>query len=276
MSNCSFNVYFKYTACPLLVVTSFASLIQNLLFCGIVWFDKALHRRSMILIVNLSVSGIIYSLTVPFFEFVHVYFYPVWPFGKLGTNLQNTAWIFSLILTFMTVTCITTERYLVTVRTGFYRAYVTSSSLGWIVFIIWIYSLAWTIIISLNFSPAFEYRYVWNVPRTPYYIFLGIHLILPLAIIAVLYQRILNYTRKSRRDVSLIGNQTISTEVRLTKTVGLVIGCLYGIWIPVVLIEAVYSFDFCDCVIKQIDTVGVILTAIDGFLVPILYFLSHS
>ena len=106
--NCSFSIYFKATLCPLLASTSVIAFLQNVVFCAIVWHDKTLHKRSLILIVSLSASGIFNALTVPVFEFIYVYYFPAWPLGSLGTNLQNSIWLFSLVLPFMTVTCILT------------------------------------------------------------------------------------------------------------------------------------------------------------------------
>ena len=277
--NCSFSIYFKATLCPLLASTSVIAFFQNVVFCAIVWHDKTLHKRSLILIVSLSASGIFNALTVPVFEFIYVYYFPAWPLGSLGTNLQNSIWLFSLVLPFMTVTCITAERYLATVHNVFYRTNITASSLGIVVFILWIYSLAWTVVLSTQFTPAADTYYIWNMPQELYYIFLGLHLVVPLLAITVFYQRIVVFTRSSKRDVSLLGDchhhsqqQRQSSEVRLAKTVAMVIGCLYAVWVPVVMMEVVYNFDFSDCVVEQGGTSAVFITSLNGCLYPLIYF----
>ena len=275
--NCSFSVYFKAALCPLLASTSIIALLQNVIFCGIVWHDKTLHKRSLILIVNLSVSGILNALTVPVFEFIYVYYFPAWPLGRLGTNLQNSVWLFSLVLPFMTVMCITAERYLATVHNVFHRTNITASALGMVVFILWAYSLAWTVVLSTQFTPAADTYYIWNMPQELYYIFLGLHLVVPLLAITVFYQRIIVHTRSSKRDISLLGDchenqQRQSSEVRLAKTVAMVIGCLYAVWVPVVMMEVVYNFDFSDCIVEQGGTSAVFVTSLNGCLYPLIYF----
>ena len=275
--NCSFSIYFKATLCPLLATASAVSLLQNVIFCGIVWNDKSLHKRSLILVVNLSVAGIFNALTVPVFEFIYVYCYPSWPLGKLGTNVQNSIWLFSLVLPFTTVTCITIERYLATVKNIFYRTNITAPALRIVVFFLWVYSLAWTVVLSAHFMPAPDTYYVWNVPHELYYIFLGFHLIVPLLVITVLYGRILIHSRNSKRDVSVLGEvhskaAVTASEVKLAKTVALVIGCLYAVWIPVVIMEVVYNFDFDNCIVEQTGSACVFVTSLNGCLYPLIYF----
>ena len=260
-----------------------------MLFCLIVWHNKALHKRSLVLITNLSVAGILNAATVPVFEFIYVYYYPSWPLGRLGTNLQNSIWLFSLVLPFVTVTAITIERYLATVHYVFYQTNAKASNFGVVVFLLWVYSLAWTVVISTRFAPAPDTYYLWNVPQNLYYIFLGLHLVVPLLIITVLYQRILSYSQESGKAVSQVGKRhngggggilksvetspvEVSREVRLAKTIAMVIGTLYAVWVPVVIMEVVYNFDFYDCAVEQGGTVCVFVTSLNGCLYPLIYF----
>jgi 7 transmembrane receptor (rhodopsin family). len=273
-NNCTFSVYFKYSLCPLLLLSSVIAFIQNVIFCSIVWWNPILHKKSLILIVNLSISGIFNSVTVPVFEFVYVYFYPFWPLGKLGTNLQNAIWLFSLVLPFVTVTCITIERYLATVKgLRFHRTYVTPFNLGIVVLAIWIYSIAWTCSIASNFIQIFDdNNYVWNVPSAIYYVFLGIHLVVPLMVISVLYWLMLRETKKSNQQFDNQSFQRDKIETKLAKTIAMVIGCLYFVWVPVVLLEIVYNFDFSECGVEQAGSVSVWITSLNGCLYPVIYF----
>jgi len=109
---CSFSETFKITLSILLPITSILSFSVNIFFCCVVYVNKKLHVKSSILLVSLSVTDIVISLTAPIFEFIYVYWNPKWPIGSLGTNVQNSFWMFSLVAPFVTVTAITVDRYL--------------------------------------------------------------------------------------------------------------------------------------------------------------------
>ena len=125
----------------------------------------------------------------------------------------------------------------------------------------------WVVCAVLNFLPAPEDAYMWNVPATQYYIFLGIHIIISLIVIAMLYRKI---TVKLWREET--GKTKVqSREVRLAKRLSVVIIFLFIVLTPVVLLEIFYNFDFSHCIVKQAGTVSVWITCANGALNPIVY-----
>ncbi|CAF4341026.1 unnamed protein product, partial [Adineta steineri] len=63
-----------------------------------------------LLIINLAVSDIVYSLTIPIFA-VHIVI-PWWPFGRVGCQLAIAIDIIAMIVGVYTITALSVERYM--------------------------------------------------------------------------------------------------------------------------------------------------------------------
>jgi len=273
ISNCSYNLVYKFIAPPFFILTSVVGFTLNVLFCAIVWWNAALHKKSLILIVNLSVAGIFNSLTNPTFEIIHALSIPGWLLGRLGNDLFNLLWLFSLVLPFLTAMCIAIERYLATVKSMFYRMHTTSYRLGAVVLAIWVYSIAVMCVIAQFFKETSGDYYVWNVPSTIYYLFLGIHLVIPLMVISALYWLILKNTQKSQERLTLLNIRTFrrdEVEARLAKTLGMVVFSLYIVWVPLIILEIIYTR--VGCTVKPIGFFDVWLTTLNECLNPFIYY----
>ena len=127
---------------------------------------------------------------------------------------------------------------------------------------------------ELNFLPAPKDAYIWNVPTNQYYIFLGIHIILPLIIVPVLYKKITNTVKLSRQRTGKVGIQ--SREIKLAKRAAVVIAFLFIVWTPVVVLEIFYNFNFSNCIVEQAGAVSVWITCVNGALNPIVYSRGNS
>ena len=268
-SKCQFSIYFKVILCTLIAVTGICSLIENILFCVIVYLNKKLQIKSSILIVSLSITDIIIGSTVPVFEFMYLIYNPRWPLGSLGTNIQNAFWLFSLVMPFVTVTAITIDRYLAITKSFRYGRFITASKLLFVVGCLYLYSFIWVLCMALNFLPTPEDVYTWNVPSTTYYVFLAIHIVFLLILIPVLYRKIAKTVKLSRQNTGVV--QVRRSEIKLAKTVAFVTGFLFLVWAPVVVLEIFYNLNFLSCIIEQAGTVSVWFTCVNGALNPIVY-----
>ena len=268
-ADCEFSIYFRAVMCPLLMIAAVCSLAENIFFCIVVCVNKNLQIKSNILIVNLSITDIIIASTGPVFEFIYVLCKPKWPLGRAGSNIQNGMWLFSLVMPFATVTAITIERYLAITKSLQYNRYATSNKLLLIVGCLYLYSLAWVICIAMNFHEAHRYVYYWNVPEYPYFVFLGVNLLFPLILIPVLYKKILKKVRLSRQIADV--DESERNEIRLVKTVGIVIAFLFLVWAPVLVLEIIYQTDFKSCIVEQAGTVSVFITCLNGAINPLVY-----
>jgi len=128
---------------------------------------------------------------------------------------------------------------------------------------------------ALNFTAAPENKYVWNVPSTLYYVYLALHIGVPMFVIPLLYIRINATVKQSSRNA---GCTTLPkrSDVKLAKTIGFVIGFLFLVWIPVVILEVFYNFHFSECIVEQAGTVSVWITCINGAINPMVYSYRNS
>ena len=257
--------------CTLIAVTGICSITENIYtyICTVVYLNKNLQIKSNILIVSLSITDIIIASTAPVFEFIYIMYNPKWPLGSLGTNIQNSFWLFSLVMPFVTVTAITIDRYLAITKSFRYGRFITASKLLCVVGCLYLYSFIWVFFMARNFLSTPEDVYTWNVPSTTYYVFLGIHIVFPLILITVLYIKIAKTVKLSRQNTGVV--QVSRSETKLAKTVAFVIGFLFLVWTPVVVLEFFYNFNFSSCIVEQAGTVSVWITCVNGALNPIVY-----
>ena len=75
--------------------------------------------------------------------------------------------------------------------------------------------------------------------------------------------------KRSRTSAGVV--QVRKSDVKLAKTVLFVIGFLFLVWSPVVILEIFYNFDFSNCTVEQAGIVSVWITGINGVLNPIVY-----
>lgn len=268
-ADCEFSIYFRVVMCPLLMIAAICSLAENVFFCIVVCVNKKLQIKSNILIVSLSITDIIIASTGPVFEFIYVLKKPKWPLGRAGSNIQNAMWLFSLVMPFATVTAITIERYLAITKSIQYNRYATSNKLLLTVGCLYLYSLVWVICIAMSFHEAHRYVYYWNVPECPYFAFLGVNLLLPLILIPVLYKMMLKKVRLSRQTADV--DESERNEIKLVKTVGIIIAFLFLVWAPVLVLEIIYQTDFKNCIIEEVGTVSVFITCLNGAINPLVY-----
>ncbi|XP_065675136.1 melatonin receptor type 1A isoform X2 [Hydra vulgaris] len=275
-TNCIFEQSYKVTLLFLLSSTSVVAVIENVFFCFAVYFNKKLHSKSNILVVSLAVTDIIIAAILPNLEFVYLYFYPLWPIGSLGTKTLNLIWIFSLVCPFVTVTAITIERYVMIAGKSRWKVFFTKRLYMVIVIFIWLYSFICCLVAAVTMEPAHKNEYIWNVNPTLYYILLGFHIIVPLLLLPGLYYKMKKasqYSLKKLReetenDVNLHRQRK---ETKLAKTIFIIIGIMYLVWSPVVIIEILYNLEFKVCIISKVGVISLWLTCINGCLNPMVY-----
>jgi len=277
-SPCLFPDTLKVVSCSLLLLVAFVAIVENVVFCLAVYSQPRLHRISMVLIVNLSISDIIISCFVPTLEMIFVYYYPSWPLGKWGTNILNCAWAFSVVSPFTTVMAITIERYVAITKESKYITKFTPKFMAGVVMFLWIYSLTWVFFMGYFLKPLHIKRYVWNVNHTFYYVLIWLHLLLPMIAIPVFYHRILRHVRRSRKGLlsaCLIHNNK-ELDIKLTKTVLRVVVTLYLMWLPILGLETLYTSNFSDCAVKKYNILSVLLASSNCCINPIMYSYNNA
>ena len=284
---CEFSIELKVFFCLTYLVICIISIMVNLIFCHAVYSRVKLHKLSMVLLVNLSVSDIIISMSVPFIEYLFTLTFPGWSLNSFTVDLYNLMWIFSVVSPFTTVTAIAVERYIAINRHSFYERVYTPATVGCTVLVIWTYSLTWIAAIGFSLKPLHQVDiYVWNVNHNLYYTFIGINVGAPMFIIPTLYYLIWRHVKRSSDHFNSSSPSTSSPsettgllasgamqerELKLTRAMAKIIVSMYIIWIPILVVEVVYTKYYSQCIVKKIDLVSVVLTSSSGMLNPILY-----
>ena len=274
INSCHYSLELKLTLCTLLSLTSLFSVVENVLLCAALRHNKKLHKRSQVLIVNLSVTDLIIAVLLPAFECGHVLLYPKFLFGKFGSIFTRSIWMFSIVQPSTTAFMIACERYLVLSGNKLYLNHCTKRTLALVIASMWSYSIVWVLVIAFNLTYTTQHL----VPPRLYYAYLGVHVGIPVLVIPLIYIKIYMHVNKSREHILELSRTTtlMSVEIRLAKTMGIIISLLYLIWLPVLVIEMLRSHNFNECTIKKVDSFNVWLTCLNGCLDPLVYSFRSS
>ena len=231
--------------CLFNVLICITVISTNILFCLAVYKRPKLHNLSMVLPVSLSIIGIIISL-FPIFVVIPLFYQPFGLFGLNGTVYTfNAIWSFAIVAPFTTITAIAFERYLVSNRREFHKKHYTKYTIGFVILIIWLYSLIWVAGIVIQLKENVE-RYNWT-EHVVFHIFFGIHTVVPLFIICVLshlVQKRVKWMRECAR--SLEGENTpsddeIKKEKMFTNAMFVLGFTLFIFWIFILGVTALFQ-----------------------------------
>ncbi len=274
-NSCTFTLAYKITVSSLLGTTLLFSPILNFIVCYTIFSSSHLYTFGNILISNLSIGDIMISLSLPLLEIMYISLHPRWLIGKLGTYALNAIWLFSLAAPFVTVTAMTVERFL-TLRSLKSLVRVTSKScISFTIVFIWVYNIGVVSLMVYYFTVPGEEAYEWDVLPEFYYPFLAFHIVAPLIAIAALYLcifRLINRSaaRSSRQNMS--SALSAKREMRVVKTVGILVGVMFAIWIPALVLEYFYYRGTESCLVQMAGPISVWLSCSNGVVNPVIYF----
>ena len=217
----------------------------------------------------MTVTDLIIALLLPPFECGHILLYPKFLFGKFGSIFTRSIWMFSIVQPSTTAFMIACERYLVLSGNKLHLNHCTKQTLALVIISIWSYSIVWVLAIAFNLT----YTTQNLVPPRLYYAYLGLHVGIPILVIPLIYIKIYTHVNRSREHLREISTTTtlMSVEIRLAKTMDIIISLFYLIWLPVLVIEVFRSNNFNKCTIKKVDSFNVWLTCLNGCLDPLVY-----
>jgi len=285
---CSFNLDFQIPISILFVATFVLSVSENIVVSVVICVDKKLRRPSNGYLLSLALSDICISIGLIPMEMIYVWTYPEWPLGAIGTNVLNSLWLFSVTSSFVTLLVITVDRYKAVMSLVRYREVVSWDRTLVIIGLLWLYTLIVVILMAVfGFDRTSGVTYEWNVNYKFYYVFLGLHIVVPLVVICVLYQRIYKKAVENRRQLLSHGRLHPGTaasdtvretriEVKMAKMVGFVFLFLVIVWIPVLTLEIFYAVGSQSCVIEQLGTVSLWITCSNGMINPVVYSLRNK
>ena len=262
---------FEIPILSLLIVTIIFSMIENILLWVAFCVKRRLRTIPNTYIISLSISDFVVIVTLAWMETYYIWNYPKWELGETGTNIENAFWCFSLICPFLHSLLISIDRY-----KAVNSPIVYTETKSWIVELgkiiaLWVYCISVVSLMAFNFSPASEVKYEWNILPEWYYPFLALHTIIPLLLSSVLYWKMIVIVRTRKNDVDKFNNDATSTEFKFARTVGMIILLMYFVWIPVIVMEAIYALLAHTCTIEQIGVVSVWLCCTSGVINPTVF-----
>lgn len=275
---CTFNLSYKVVVCSLLGATAILSPILNFFVCLTIFRNRGLRTAGNILIANLAISDILIGPTLAPLEVVYIAYFPSWPIRSAGTDLLNSMWLFSLVSPFIIVSVITVERYKTIKSFTLAGNGMSTRTLLLLILGIWFYSVTAVGFMAGNFEPASDNYYQWNINKNFYYPFLALHIVIPLCLVCVVYYKIFQISKTPRASSERFDDSFDVTvhkqrrEIRLAKTLGIVIGLLFLLWLPVLVIECFYATESTSCITEAAGPVSVWLTASNGVMNPVIYF----
>ena len=286
---CLFNLGFQIPISILFVMTFLLSVAENIVVSLAIAVDKRLRKPSNGYLLSLALTDICISLGLIPLEMTYVWSYPEWSLGSTGTDFLNSAWLFSIASSFVTLLVITVDRYKAVMSLVRYREVVSWVRTLVIIAFVWLYAVFVVILMAVfAFDPTSGATYEWNVNYKFYYAYLAVHIVLPLLIICALYYKIYKKAVENRQQVlsrgqthhgTLAASDTVREtrlEVKMAKTVSFVFMFLVIVWIPVLILEIFYAIGSQSCIIEQLGVVSVWLTCSNGVMNPVVYSLRNK
>ena len=289
-ASCSFGMAFKVPISIMFVTTFLLSVSENIGVSVVICADKKLRTPSNGYLLSLALTDILASLSIIPMEMTYVWYYPKWPLGSRGTDLENSFWLFSLVSPFLTLLAITVDRFKAVTSLVRYKEVASWKRTLVIVALLWVYCVLVVVLMGVfAFSSTTGETYEWNVDYKFYYAFLVIHIPLPLFIIFTLYFKIYRKAIENRQQLLSHGRvhsgsssvpetaiRETRLEVKMAKTVGFVILFLVIVWIPVLVLEIFYAIGSESCIIEQLGVVSVWITCSNGMVNPIVYSIRNQ
>ena len=280
---CKFSLDFLIPIYILFVVTFVLSVAENVLVSVAIVVDRRLRKPSNGYLLSLALTDICISFRLIPLEMTK------WPLNRRETNVFNSVWIFSITGSFVAVLVITVDRYRAVLSLVRYREVVSWGRTLVITTLVWLYVVVVVILMRVSaFKTTSGKTYEWNINYKYYYAFLAVHIALPLLIICVLYYKIYKKAVDNRQQLLSHGRMHPGTtapsdtvietrlEVKMAKTVGLVIMFMVIIWVPVLVVELAYARRSQSCIIEKLDVVSVWLTCSNGMINPVVYSLRNN
>lgn len=218
----------------LALLLSFTTL-GNIIVCLAIKRMRRLHTSSNILIVNMALGDIVYSLSTLPLSMVLLCFPSQWPLGKIGNIVFDATWFSFLILSFLNVTTISLERFIAITKPFTYKTKATKQRVVYVCLCIWAYVTLLTVALTFTFRDPSGVTYSFLIPGQTYYTVLIFHAGLVFIFVPFFYAKIYSIARKHELDIRKQDEKmrrSFYREMKATWTVGLVIFLFLLVWLP--------------------------------------------
>lgn len=264
-------------------------LFGNTLVC--VACVKCLYLQSFSeqLIFSLALSDIMVAASVLPFDIVYWITFPRWPLGGYVCNLWNALFFLFLTASVLNLTSVSIDRFLAVVYPLRYSIWMTPNLVKLMIVSVWLYSFGIAVIIFFLLDPPEDQTYSFNLnPIFHGFLLIG-NVILPFIIMIILYSKIYIIAKRHARRAGVASSNantssptrrtnSFARELKLAKTLGIVVLCFVICWLPFEIINVIILVDegVATCAVEIIDTVACWLAYLHSSLNPLLYAFASS
>lgn len=266
-----FFMFFIMTTC----------LFGNTLVCIASVKFSYLQSFSEQFIVSLALSDIMVAATVLPFDIIYWITFPRWPLGGYVCNLWNALFFLFLTASVLNLTSISIDRFLAVVYPLRYNTWMTPNLAKIMITTVWAYSFGIAILIFFLLDPPEDEMYSFDLnPFFHGFLLIG-NVIFPFIIMIILYSKIYIIAKGHARRTEMTSSNLKQTrrtknfarELKLAKTLGIVVVCFVMCWLPFEIINVMILVDegVETCVVEIVDTVACWLAYLHSSLNPFLY-----
>lgn len=264
-------------------------LFGNTLVC--VACVKCLYLQSFSeqFILSLALSDIMVAASVLPFDIAYWIAFPRWPLGGYVCNLWNALFFLFLTASVLNLTSISIDRFLAVVYPLRYSIWMTPNLVKLMIATVWVYSFAIAVLIFLLLDPPEGQTYSFDLnPLFHGFLLIG-NVIFPFIIMIVLYSKIYIIAKRHARRAGMTSSSantssptrrtnSFARELKLAKTLGIVVLCFVICWLPFEIINVVILVDkgVTTCVVEIIDTVACWLAYLHSSFNPLVYAFASS
>ena len=280
------GIEFRMTGLLLMFFIITFGVLGNALVCISVIKYSFLRKLSNYFVFSLAVSDIFVSVCVIPFDVIYWIQFPLWTLGSYLCNLWNSLFFLFLTASIFNLLAISVDRFTAVVFPLKYPVFMTLNTTKGIVFTVWIYSSTVGVLLFNLLVPPSGQFYTFELdPNFHAFLLIG-NVLCPFCVMVLLYLKIYTIARKHARKIADVSTNpttstlstTISQELRIARTLGIVVCCFVICWLPFVIINVKILLDngVESCDMEIVDTVVCWLAYLSCTLNPVLYALASS
>ena len=285
-----FGAWFTIAGLIFIFFIMLTCLFGNTLVCVAGIKFSYLQSYSGNFILSLALSDILVAVTVLPFDAVYWIAFPRWPLGGIACNLWNSLFFSFLTASVLNLTLISIDRFLAVVYPLRYNAWMTPTLNKSMIASVWVYSFIIAALIFFLLKQPEDGIYGFDLhPVFHGFLIIG-NVIFPFCVMIGLYYKIYRIAKGHARRMLLVMSSTVDSsssagkvsgrkfarELKLAKTLGIVILCFVICWLPFEIINVMILVDegVANCNVEIADTVTCWLAYINCSLNPVIYAFS--
>ncbi|KAJ7987156.1 hypothetical protein DPEC_G00335830 [Dallia pectoralis] len=281
-------------ACFVLVIGALGVGGNALVMCAF-FSNKKLRTPPNYFIMNLAVSDFLMAITQSPIFFINC-LYKEWVFGETGCKMYAFCGALFGITSMINLLAISIDRYVVITKPLQVLRWTSKRRTSWIILIVWLYSLAWSLAPLLGWSSyvpeglmtSCTWDYVTSTPANrSYTLMLCVFVFfIPLGVIFYCYLCMFLAIRTASRDLERLGSQTrkstliqqqsIKTEWKLAKIAFVVIIVYVMSWSPYACVTLIAWAGYGSSLSPYSKAVPAVIAKASAIYNPFIYAIIHS